>query len=83
MALVKPWPTDAVQGVVSIADSEPDSGSRALQATPLQAPFLDPMEIEDEDEFEDEAVSSGPASSVMLRIAFYRSGRAFVRPEAQ
>ncbi|MBV8353410.1 MAG: hypothetical protein JOZ21_14170 [Verrucomicrobia bacterium] len=35
-ALVNPWPTDAAQGVVSIADPQPDSGSLALQAT-LQA----------------------------------------------
>ena len=42
MALVKPWLTDAAQGDVSVADPQPDSGSRALQATPLQAPFLEP-----------------------------------------
>ena len=41
-ALVKPWPPDAAQGVVSIAAPEPDSGSLALQAMPLQASFLDP-----------------------------------------
>ena len=41
-ARVKPWPTDAAQDVVNTDDPEPHSGSLVLQATPLQAPFLDP-----------------------------------------
>ena len=70
MARFNAWPTNAAPGVVRIADAEPDSGSsalqatnalkcpnsRALQATPLQAPFLDPNRFSKSkivDEFEE------------------------------
>jgi hypothetical protein len=41
--------------------------------------------IEDEFEFEDDekAIFCGPAWSITLQTLFYRSGRAFVRPEVQ
>jgi hypothetical protein len=39
-ALIKPGPIDAAHGIVTIADPEPDSGSLALPATPLQAVLL-------------------------------------------
>jgi len=54
-ALVKPWPAAAAQGVVSVADPQPDSGSRRCKQRPF--PRSKPgstSEIEDEDEFEDE-----------------------------
>ena len=59
MARFNPWPTNAAPGVVRIADAEPDSGSSALQATPLlQAPCLDPNRFSKSkvvDEFEERA----------------------------